>query len=554
MHFPALVHSLVGSRVVPGNIMKKYTRLFAALAPLTAASLAPATTFTVTDAGDTDGTSCGMTCTLRQAINASNTAGGANTIGFAIPGTGVHTITLASQLPTINTSSSPFVTNLTSLTIDGYSQPGSAMNTNAPDQGGLNAVLTIEIVGNGGFGFFYDCCAHPNELNLTFQGLALHGFNTPIFGQANGFTPKAKFNIYGCFIGTKIDGTALSTQGNSGTAIDPYFDEAQIGGMQPWQRNLISGNGTGIFSFGVNATVVIEGNLIGTDLTGTMPVPNTQYGISLNDDWPSTRIGCTGSGCTDADASSRNVISGNGGLGIHITTNDTSPGGAQIKGNYIGTDWTGTKPLPNGPTGGSCPSTYCGGIETLGFGSAPAFVVGGFNPGEANVIAYNNGPGIWNNPNTTTSNLSASFDSQGNAVHNNNPTDIGFQYGWLANDAGDADSGVNNKQNYPVITAASVSGGTLNVTYSVDALTTNSTYPLRIDFYVDIDEGSGEFLISDSYAASNATMPKTVSLALPQAALPLIGFVATATDANGYSSEISPSWVFDRIFADGLGR
>ncbi|MFC5487666.1 CSLREA domain-containing protein [Dokdonella soli] len=87
---------------------------------LAGASLAQATTFTVTSAADTDGTSCGATCTLRQAINASNAAGGANTINFNIPGTGPFTIAVASQLPSINTRGT-----LTSLIIGGYSQPAA---------------------------------------------------------------------------------------------------------------------------------------------------------------------------------------------------------------------------------------------------------------------------------------------------------------------------------------------------------------------------------------------------------------------------------------------
>jgi hypothetical protein len=41
-----------------------------------------------------------------------------------------------------------------------------------------------------------------------------------------------------------------------------------------------------------------------------------------------------------------------------------------------------------------------------------------------------------------------------------------------------------------------------------------------------------------------------VSIALPADVEALVGFVASATDANGYSSEFSPSHVFDRIFAD----
>jgi hypothetical protein len=149
-----------------------------------------------------------------------------------------------------------------------------------------------------------------------------------------------------------------------------------------------------------------------------------------------------------------------------------------------------------------------------------------------------------------------SFDNQGNTIHNNVRTDIAFDptLGRIANDAGDADTGVNNKQNFPVIQSASVSGTpgnlTLNVTYLVDSTTANSSYPLRVDFYVDIDEGSGEYLVSDSYPATSAQVARSASMALPANVEALAGFVASATDANGYSSEFSPSRVFDRIFAD----
>jgi hypothetical protein len=255
------------------------------------------------------------------------------------------------------------------------------------------------------------------------------------------------------------------------------------------------------------------------------------------------------------------VISGNYSYGILIDEN-AGTGGAQIKGNVIGTDWTGTQPLPNGNTvyAGGCPQ-YCSGIQTQGYDVAPALIVGGFAAGEANVIAYNNGPGIAAYDNLGYPSGGASFDNQGNAIHNNAGTDIAFtEYGWIANDPGDADpapsaySVPNNKQNYPVIKAASVSGTpgslTLNVTYLVDSATMYSTYPLRIDFYVDVDEGSGEFLSSNTYLQANAQGVQTATLTLPADAQTPVGFVATATDANGYSSEFSPSYVFDRIFAD----
>jgi len=507
-------------------------------------------TFCVTTTADSGAGS------LRQAITDSNTAGGANTIGFQIPGTGPQTITLTSQLPAINANGT-----LTSLLIDGYSQPGSVLNTNTPDQGGLNAKLMIEITGTGGFyGFFYNCCANP-YVTLTLQGLNLHGFLSAILGQTYGFAAKAKWNIYGNFIGTTLDGTAAAAPlGHAGQGVGIEYDDAQIGGAQAWQRNLISGNGYGINAGTPNAAIVVEGNLIGTDVSGTTAIPNDPAGLNLSGNFAGLRIGCTGAGCVAPGHPSRNFIAGNYSYGMLVDDGlnaNYAGSGAQIKGNYIGVDVTGTKPLPNGNAGsiGGCPA-YCAGITVRGSGSGSALVVGGFDPGEGNVIAYNGGPGIAGYDNGGYPSVGASFDNQGNALHNNGSTDIAFtEYGWIANDPGDADpstgySKPNNEQNYPVIASANVAGGMLNATYAVDSLPANATYPLRIDFYVAIGEGSGEYLASDSYAASDATLPKTVSLSLPADAQSPAGILVTATDANGYTSEISPSYVFDRIFSD----
>src|SRR6266446_1289082 len=71
---------------------------------------------------------------LRQAIIDANTTPGTDTIVFAIPGSGLHTIAPATNLP-----------NLTeAVIIDGYSQAGSSVNTLPL---GDNAVLQIEVNG-----------------------------------------------------------------------------------------------------------------------------------------------------------------------------------------------------------------------------------------------------------------------------------------------------------------------------------------------------------------------------------------------------------------------
>src|SRR4051794_1723796 len=83
-----------------------------------------AATFTVTNANDSGLGS------LRQAILNANAAGGANVIQFNLSGSGIRTIAPLTQLPDITNS----------VTIDGYSQPGSSPNTLT---NGNNAVLLI---------------------------------------------------------------------------------------------------------------------------------------------------------------------------------------------------------------------------------------------------------------------------------------------------------------------------------------------------------------------------------------------------------------------------
>src|SRR5262245_13943960 len=91
-------------------------------------SLAVATqaaTFTVINTDDSGAGS------LRQAILDANGNPGPDTIDFAIPGSGVHTISPVTPLPAITEP----------VTIDGYTQAGSSPNTDANDD---NAVLLVE--------------------------------------------------------------------------------------------------------------------------------------------------------------------------------------------------------------------------------------------------------------------------------------------------------------------------------------------------------------------------------------------------------------------------
>ncbi len=498
-----------------------------ALALLAAlAASAQAATFTVTTTADSGAGS------LRQAILDANAAASADTIEFAIPGDGPHTIALASALPQITGT----------LIVDGYSQPGSAMNTQTPDQGGLDTVLMIELTRANNIGAIAGFHMQWNA-QLTVQGLAMNRFNIAI-GGGQSVSESARLFVYGNFIGTTIQGDALGDTGNSDCAVRTFSTQTGVGGTLPWQRNLLSGNACAVMA---SAPSTIQGNLIGTDASGTMAIPNGIGG------WGGVLIGTRRNllvGGTDPNA--RNVISGNVPWGILIVPNFASGAGigplvdSAILGNHIGTDWSGTQALPNGhPNPAS--AQYGGGIGVHGNASDESYPIGGFGIGEANLIARNRGAGII----AFQSGYIAYFDNRGNIVHHNRGhrgvnIDIGVA-GPSPNDPGDADAGSNRGQNYPEIVSASRSGDQLTVTYRVDSAPANAAYPLDIDFYVNRRGGSGALIGQDTYPEGAAQSERTITFTLPTGVAG-IPFVAVATDANGYSSEFSPA--YDVIFED----
>src|SRR5436190_2608351 len=153
------------------------------------ATITSADTFTVINTDDTG------TGSLRQAINDANGHAGLDTIAFNIPGTGVHTITPVTQLPSITGP----------VTLDGYTQPGSSANTLA---NGDNAILLIEIngaiLGNNGNARVLLAGASGS----TIRGLVIdNGWSTAILVQTDTVA------VEGCFLG--IDSTGSIARSNT---------------------------------------------------------------------------------------------------------------------------------------------------------------------------------------------------------------------------------------------------------------------------------------------------------------------------------------------------
>ena len=240
--------------------------------------------------------------------------------------------------------------------------------------------------------------------------------------------------VQGNFIGTDITGTVALGNGASGVVAG---DGVLIGGTIPRARNIISGNGgLGNISLGSNGSggqATVQGNYIGTDVTGNVALSNPQAGISISG--TANLIGGLVPGA-------QNVIGGNQ-IGIEIR-GFISPGSINntIHGNLIGLNQSFT-PLPNALAG----------IRI----SSNNNIIGGDENGAANRISFNGGPGV--NVSSGTGNV-----VKGNSIFSN--ANLGIDLapsGVTANDFGDADTGANNLQNFPLLTSVTSASDTTTI-------------------------------------------------------------------------------------------
>lgn len=377
------------------------------------------TTFVVTTASDGDDGVCNSHCTLREAINAANASSDVSTIEFAI-GTGRKQLVMQNHpLPPITETT----------IIDGTTQPGYAGDP------------LIELYGNfSGSGNGLTLQAS----NSTIRGLSIGGFWDHGIEIAWGTGNL----IAGNWIGIQAHG---SSNPNREKGILVRSANNRIGGVDVEDRNVISAN----FSSGINLSgagstgAIIQGNYIGTNPTGDAQRGNGGDGILINANAANATIG-------GAEPGARNVISGNDHRGI-VTSHDA--GGHLIRGNFIGTGADGVLDLGNGYDGISLDSSDNR--------------IGGFQPGEGNIIAHNNMDGVSIGGDTSANRISRnSFFGNGQAINlclNNAPCDF-----VTPNDRGDLDVGGNTLLNFPAITSITKTNATTTVsgTFHTSPVTT----------------------------------------------------------------------------------
>ena len=165
---------------------------------------------------------------LRQAILDANGNGGFDTIAFNIAGSGVHTIALATPLPAITFA----------VTIDGYTQTGSLVNTQPVGQG-LNTVLRVVVNGVAATG----PCFTLSASDVTLRGLVIQNCDVGVAFTSGAFDTS---KVEGCFLGTDASGGVRVDQSPNKQIEIAGQTGAVIGGTTPAARNLIGGCETGV--------------------------------------------------------------------------------------------------------------------------------------------------------------------------------------------------------------------------------------------------------------------------------------------------------------------
>lgn len=309
--------------------MKNFYRLFLEIiAVVIFSSAVSAATFTVNSLADGDDGICDVvSCTLREAINAANAAGGADTINFSVSGT----INVGATLGGTAGTPLPAITGQT--TVDGGGTPNPTCTGTAT----IVVVLNGAGAGAGSSGL----TLAAGSTTSTIRGLNIQGFN------GNGIEINSGSNlIQGNFIGTNQTGTAAATNNTNGIAVTGGTLNT-IGGATVGLRNIISGNGgrgISVSGLGGSNTNTIQGNYIGTDAAGAADVGNAFDGIEIFQSFGNT-IG--GAAATALGCAPGNVISGNDGGGVHIAGGDNN----SVRGNFIGTASDGTADVGNTEAG-----------------------------------------------------------------------------------------------------------------------------------------------------------------------------------------------------------
>ncbi|HOW17593.1 MAG TPA: thrombospondin type 3 repeat-containing protein, partial [Phycisphaerae bacterium] len=326
-------------------------------------------------------------------------------------------------------------------------------------------------------------------------------------------------------VGTDVSGRSAVPNGACGLCIWGGAYENVVGRANTDEGNVFSGNawnGISISGAGSNGNTV-SGNICGANIDGTAAIPNANWGVAMTTGAQGNIIG------------PHNILSGNVFDGIIIRDTGTSQN--VVRENKIGVDASGTVAVAN--------KRY--GVRL--YNGATSNTVGPDNIVKSNANKGIVADGAGTEGNRIARNSIASNGGLGIDLGNN---------GVTANDPGDADTGANGLQNYPVLTSAVVGAGTVVIQGNLNSVP-DAEY--RLEFFTNSAKdpsgfGEGEMYIGEAMVQTDPAGNAPFSITLPAAVSECQYVTATATDATGNTSEFS-AWIVARLEssadADGDG-
>jgi parallel beta-helix repeat protein len=389
------------------------------------AAVPPGTTYVVSSLADSG------TGSLRAAITSVNSAPSSQYLGISFSVTGV--ITLASDLPAItnkvlidgttapgysagNTTTAPLVAV-------NFNGAGSGFNFNSGSAG--SGIYGLSIIGSNSNGVTLNVGSLTllsNYIGLNLSGTAAPNAANGIYmstastNNVVGSNPKSISGLYSNVIsgntlhgiqlygsagnqiqanaiGTNPAGTTAIGNGGNGIYITHFAAENTIGGtayinaatgdvnnptgnkgtvpivsIAPPLGNLISGNSlNGVLIDDGSELTVLSGNFIGTNNEGNSAIGNALDGVLIRNANNNQLIGCT---FEDNPFIYYNVLSGNGGNGLHVANSNA----ILIQANFFGVGANNASMVPNGLHGilvdGASAGVQVGGVIPLGNVSA----------------------------------------------------------------------------------------------------------------------------------------------------------------------------------------
>jgi titin len=152
-------------------------------------------------------------------------------------------------------------------------------------------------------------------------------------------------SIQGNLIGTNAEGTAGLGNLIGIDIVDQQ--ETVIGGTTPAARNVVSGNAIGIQLAGATLGTVVQGNLVGTDVTGAAGIPNESDGIVI--EYAQNLIGGTVAGAGNVIAFNGSSIVGGNGVLVKGGYGNSILGNSIFTNSLLGIDLGDDGVTPNDP-------------------------------------------------------------------------------------------------------------------------------------------------------------------------------------------------------------